>query len=206
MDEAIERSVDLLSRPARDLFGRLALLRGGTELAGVQATCDGDGTIGGRDAVEVFRELVDASLVIAERTPAGTWYRMLYPIQMAAGVCAALEPADAEEVLDRFATTSRRRQAVEPSGGELRPGAGNRGDRTPHGGNPSDLHEVQRRRRSSSGSGAAVGAGSDHDHLVRRLPEAADWVPPSCHDWRARRPSTDSGSNLCALVRRVDRG
>jgi hypothetical protein len=101
MDDAIDRSVDLLTDPARELFARFGLLRGGTDLSGVRSVCADDGVVMGVDVVDALRELVDASLIQAERTPAGTWYRMLFPIQANASARAA-ESAESDAVLHRL--------------------------------------------------------------------------------------------------------
>ena len=82
--DAVGWSIGLLPPGERRLLSRLGVFASGALASSVQAVC-GDqpdrATIGDHDVLGLLRSLVEASLVIPERTPDGTWYRMLFPIR-----------------------------------------------------------------------------------------------------------------------------
>jgi predicted ATPase/class 3 adenylate cyclase len=73
---AVTWSYQLLGDMDRLLFDRLSVFAGGFDLAAAEEVCAGDG-IDEYDVVDVVSELVDKSMVIAERTGLTTRYRLL---------------------------------------------------------------------------------------------------------------------------------
>ena len=91
MRDSIRISVDLLAAPARTLFARLSVFPGGTGTDGIERVCGDPGAeivIDEAPVGDLVAALVDASLLVAERTPDGTWYRMLQPIRAVAAQMA----------------------------------------------------------------------------------------------------------------------
>jgi predicted ATPase/DNA-binding XRE family transcriptional regulator len=74
---AVDWSYELLSDPERLLFERLAVFAGGWILEAAEAVCGGDGVQPG-EVLDLLGQLVDKSLVLADRTDQGAVrYRML---------------------------------------------------------------------------------------------------------------------------------
>lgn len=73
---AVDWSYQLLGVEQRVLFDRLALFAGGFDLAAAEAVGADDG-IGTADVLNLLSDLVDKSMVNAERTPQGTRYHLL---------------------------------------------------------------------------------------------------------------------------------
>lgn len=72
----VEWSYHLLSEDERVLFDRLSVFAGGFGLRAAEAVCTAD-TIDEPDVVDLMRNLVDKSMILAERHLQGTRYRML---------------------------------------------------------------------------------------------------------------------------------
>lgn len=74
---AVEWSYDLLADPARTLFGRLSVFRRGFDLKAAEHICGTD-LLSATDVLTLLPELVDKSLVVADRRPdRETRYRLL---------------------------------------------------------------------------------------------------------------------------------
>jgi predicted ATPase len=73
---AVAWSYQLLSEPEQLLFDRLTVFAGGFDLDAAESVCGGDG-IDEFDVIDLIGELVDKSMVVAERTGSTTRYRML---------------------------------------------------------------------------------------------------------------------------------
>jgi predicted ATPase/DNA-binding SARP family transcriptional activator len=77
----VEWSWDLLSDVEREVAEHVSVFAAGATPEGVAAVCPSwrDGDLGGAelDVVDVLQTLVDKSLLVAERTPIGTRFRML---------------------------------------------------------------------------------------------------------------------------------
>ncbi len=73
---AVTWSHQLLSDEQRLFFDRLSVFAGGFDLRAAEAVCSGDG-IDEFDVIDLLGELVDKSMVIAERRGQNTRYRML---------------------------------------------------------------------------------------------------------------------------------
>jgi predicted ATPase len=84
MRDAILFSISLLDEAARKLLVRMSVFAGGTDVAGIRFVCGDEPSPEGPSLDANVHALVDASLLVAERTPHGMWYRMLHPIRMVA--------------------------------------------------------------------------------------------------------------------------
>ena len=73
---AVTWSYQLLPEADRLLFDRLSVFAGGFDLRAAEAVCAG-GEIDEYDVVDLIGELVDKSMVVADRSEAGTRYRLL---------------------------------------------------------------------------------------------------------------------------------
>jgi len=73
---AVQRSYQLLDEHEQLLFDRLSVFAGGFDLKAVEAIC-ADDAIDEYDVIDIVGELVDKSMVIAERTGTTTRYRLL---------------------------------------------------------------------------------------------------------------------------------
>jgi predicted ATPase len=73
---AVGWSYQLLSDAEQLLFDRLSVFAGGFDLAAAEAVCAGDG-IDDVDVMDLLGELVDKSMVVAERREHATRYRLL---------------------------------------------------------------------------------------------------------------------------------
>jgi len=94
---AVSWSYQLLSDVDRLLFDRLSVFAGGFDAQAAEAVCAGDG-IDEEDIIDVLSELVDKSMVIAERVGPTTRYRLLETLRQYG-----------EERLDERQTTSELR-------------------------------------------------------------------------------------------------
>lgn len=72
----VDWSYQLLSDDERILFDRLSVFAGDFDLGAVEAICTGD-TIDAPDVLDLMMSLVDKSMILAERHPNATRYRML---------------------------------------------------------------------------------------------------------------------------------
>jgi non-specific serine/threonine protein kinase len=95
LQAAIDWSYDLLSEAEQQLFNRLAVFAGGWTLEAAEAVCAGEG-LEARDVLDLLMQLVNKSLVLAERAPeADTRYRLLETVrQYALARLAASGEAD----------------------------------------------------------------------------------------------------------------
>lgn len=73
---AVSWSYQLLGEPARVLFARSSVFHGTFDLAAAEAVCAGT-VIDADDVIDLVAELVDKSIVTADRTAGGTRYRLL---------------------------------------------------------------------------------------------------------------------------------
>lgn len=97
--DTVEWSYQLLTEPEQQLFCRLAAFGGTFDLRATEAVCAGGG-VDARFVVELLSNLVDKSMVVAERHPDGTRYRLLETLRHFATV--RLEAAgQISEVRDR---------------------------------------------------------------------------------------------------------
>lgn len=76
----LEWSHDLLSEPEQVLLRRLSVFSGGFTLAAIEAVC-GDAPLQRADLLDLLAKLVDKSLVVTEKTAAGTRYRQLETVR-----------------------------------------------------------------------------------------------------------------------------
>ena len=74
--EAVTWSYQLLPEADRLLFDRLSVFAGGFDLRAAEAVCAGD-DIDEYDVIDLIGELVDKSMVVADRGESGTRYRLL---------------------------------------------------------------------------------------------------------------------------------
>ncbi len=81
---AIDWSYELLSEAERALLRRLSVFAGGWSLEAAEAVCSGD-QIEESAVLELQSHLVDKSLVVVEKTPGETRYRLLTTIRDYAG-------------------------------------------------------------------------------------------------------------------------
>ena len=95
----LEWSHDLLTEPEKVLLRRLSVFSGGFTLAAVEAVC-GDPPLARPELLELLANLVDKSLVVTEKTAAGSRYRQLETVRQfgtenldRAGETAQLEAA-----------------------------------------------------------------------------------------------------------------
>ena len=77
---AVSWSYQLLSATEQLLFDRLSVFAGGFDLAAAEAVCAGDG-IDDIDVIDLLAELVDKSMVVAERGEHATRYRLLETVR-----------------------------------------------------------------------------------------------------------------------------
>jgi predicted ATPase/class 3 adenylate cyclase len=96
---AVTWSYQLLSPAEQLLFDRLSVFAGGFDLAAAEAVC-ADDQIDDLDVVDLVAELVDKSMVVADRTESGTRYRLLETLRQYG-----------EERLDDRGETAERRTA-----------------------------------------------------------------------------------------------
>ena len=101
MRAVVDWSHDLLDPPEQVVFRRLGVFVGGASAAAVEFVADQP------DALSVLDRLLDKSLVLAERTPAGMRYSMLQTLQDYASERLA-ESGERERVVDRHARLLRR--------------------------------------------------------------------------------------------------
>jgi predicted ATPase/DNA-binding CsgD family transcriptional regulator len=81
---SVEWSHQLLSRPERAVFRRLAVFAGGCTLEAAEAVCaqpDSQVPVGQPEVAGLLASLVDRSLVQADHTPAGSRYRLFEVIR-----------------------------------------------------------------------------------------------------------------------------
>ena len=76
----LEWSHDLLTEPEQVLLRRLSVFSGGFTLDALEAVC-GDPPLGRTELLDLLAKLVDKSLVVTERTAAGTRYRQLETVR-----------------------------------------------------------------------------------------------------------------------------
>lgn len=76
MRAAIDWSYELLADSERRVFERMSVFTGGCTLEAAIAVCSGEG-VGDDDVLDVLSSLVDKSLVVVDRTPDETRYRLL---------------------------------------------------------------------------------------------------------------------------------
>jgi len=104
LQAAIDWSYDLLSEAEQALLGRLAAFVGGWTLEAAEAVCEGDG-VKGSAVLELLTQLVNKSLVIAQREPGQeTRYRLLETIHEYALARLATSGAEAVVALRRHHT------------------------------------------------------------------------------------------------------
>ena len=72
----VEWSYQLLTEPERALFARLSVFAGGFDLRAAEVVCAAD-TIEDSDVVDLLSSLVDKSMVMVDRHPHGTRYKVL---------------------------------------------------------------------------------------------------------------------------------
>jgi predicted ATPase/class 3 adenylate cyclase len=72
----VEWSYQLLTEPERALFARLSVFAGGFDLRAAEMVCAG-GTIDDCDVADLLSSLVDKSMVVVERHPGRTRYKVL---------------------------------------------------------------------------------------------------------------------------------
>ena len=80
----LEWSHDLLTGPERVLFRRLSVFSGGFTLATVEAVC-ADPQLARGELLDLLAALVDKSLVVTEKTAAGSRYRQLETVRQFGG-------------------------------------------------------------------------------------------------------------------------
>ena len=76
----LEWSHDLLTEPEKVLLRRLSVFSGGFTLAAVEAVC-GDPPLARPELLDLLATLVDKSLVVTEKTAAGSRYRQLETVR-----------------------------------------------------------------------------------------------------------------------------
>ena len=76
----LEWSHDLLTEPEQVLLRRLSVFSGGFTLAAVEAVC-GDTPLARPELLDLLATLVDKSLVVTEKTAAGSRYRQLETVR-----------------------------------------------------------------------------------------------------------------------------
>jgi predicted ATPase/DNA-binding SARP family transcriptional activator len=76
----LEWSHDLLTEPQKVLLRRLSVFSGGFTLAAVEAVC-GDTPLAPAELLDLLATLVDKSLVVTEKTAAGSRYRQLETVR-----------------------------------------------------------------------------------------------------------------------------
>lgn len=81
----VEWSYQLLTEPEQELFCRLAAFGGDFDLLATEAVCAG-GMVDAGGVVDLLSNLVDKSMVVAERHPSGTRYRLLETLRQFAAV------------------------------------------------------------------------------------------------------------------------
>jgi predicted ATPase/DNA-binding SARP family transcriptional activator len=84
LHDATEFSISLLGEDVQELLARISVFASGTDMRGIRSVCSDDQRLDGASLTAQVHSLVDASLLVAERTPQGMWYRMLHPIRMVA--------------------------------------------------------------------------------------------------------------------------
>ena len=126
MERAVGWSYDLLDHDARRVFELMSVFAGGTDLQGIVEVCTAVPEIAlGRAAIiEVLGQLVNRSLVAAERTTTAMTYRMLAPIRTfakakldASGLDSAVSLAHAHHVIGLLRRTAAVIDGPDPTSG-----------------------------------------------------------------------------------------
>ena len=106
----LEWSHDLLTEPEKVLLRRLSVFSGGFTLAAVEAVC-GDPPLARAELLDLLATLVDKSLVVTDKTTAGSRYRQLETVRQfgsekldRAGETAQLSAAHCAHFLDLAVT------------------------------------------------------------------------------------------------------
>jgi predicted ATPase/DNA-binding CsgD family transcriptional regulator len=179
---SVRWSHQLLSELEQAVFRRLAVFSGGWALAAAEAVCDLPPA--GRDHIAgLLAGLVDKSLVQAEQTPDGTWYRLPEVIRGFAGehLAGSGELAQVRARHAGYYAELARRSAPMLYGAEQARWA-NRLD--------ADTPNLRAARRWCEEDPARAGTGLrlasalwDYLHIRGRLVEAADWLEKAlAHD------------------------